>query len=240
MSPDGRQHRGPHPADAELFEGGRLPTLREATSELSWLLSRGYAMKSSLKIVGDRHGLTDRQRLAISRAACSDEQKERRENARLAFESARGDALIIDGFNLIITIEAALGGGVLMVCRDGCMRDLSSVHGSYRSVQETEAAICLAGELLQGANVESAKWLLDKPVSNSGRLARRIGEIASARRWPWAVEVVANPDRAIIGSDSIAVTSDSIILDGVSRWINLASHLVSGRLPQAWEIDLSF
>ncbi|MFP5262995.1 MAG: DUF434 domain-containing protein [Blastocatellia bacterium] len=239
MSPDNRQHRGSHPADGELFGARSLPALREAASELSWLLGRGYAIKSSVKLVGDRHGLTDRQRLAISRAACSDEQKERREKSRVTADAARGAGLVIDGFNLIITVEAALGGGVLMVCRDGCLRDLSSVHGSYRSVAETEAAICLVGESLRAADIESAKWLLDKPISNSGRLRRRICDIASARGWPWAVEVVGNPDREIIRSGRIAVTSDSIILDGVSRWINLSAHIVSEMLPRAWVIDLS-
>lgn len=240
MSPDNRQHRGSHPADRELFDTVRLPALREAASELSWLLSRGYAIKSSVKLVGDRHGLTGRQRLAISRAACSDEQKDRREKSRIAYDDARGETLLIDGFNLIITVEAALGGGVLMVCRDGCLRDLSSVHGSYRSVAETEAAIGMVGESLRTADIESAEWLLDKPVSNSGRLRQSICDIASARGWPWSVEVVGNPDRAIICSDRVAVTSDSVILDGVSRWMNLASNIVSELLPRAWVIDLSF
>ena len=238
MSPDRRQHRGAHPADRELFGGDNIPALREATSELCWLLSRRYAMKSSVKLVGDRHGLTDRQRLAISRAACSDQQRDLRNEKCLALEAARDDGLMIDGFNLLITIEAALSGGVLLICRDGCLRDLSSVHGSYRSVVETEAAIGLIGEFLQAANVRAAKWLLDKPVSNSGRLASRVGEIASLRGWPWSVEVVSNPDRVILDSKEIAVTSDSIILDGVSRWINLASHLVADHVPHAWVVDL--
>ena len=239
MCPDNRQHRGAHPADSELFAIRNLPAIREATSELSWLLSRGYAMKSSAKLVGDRHGLTDRQRLAISRAACSDQQRDRRHKGRLGLEAARGESLMIDGFNLIITLEAALGGGVLFVCRDGCLRDLSSVHGSYRSVVETEGAIGLIGEFLRGADLGPARWLLDKPVSNSGRLAGRIGEMATERAWPWSVDVVTNPDRVILCSDGVAVTSDSVILDGVARWVNLASHIVTGRLPHAWVVDLS-
>src|ERR1044072_16248 len=128
MSPDNRQHRGAHPADRELFDGGKLAALQTATSELSWLLSRRYAAKSSLKLVGDRYGLTDRQRLAVSRAACSDEQKEKREKTSIALKAVRDQRLIVDGFNIIITVEAALGGGVLLICRDGSLRDLSSVH----------------------------------------------------------------------------------------------------------------
>ena len=62
MSPDTRHHRGAHPADPKLFGPDQLRKLRRAVTELSWLLSRGYNMTSSLKLVGDRHGLRERQR----------------------------------------------------------------------------------------------------------------------------------------------------------------------------------
>jgi hypothetical protein len=135
-------------------------------------------------------------------------------------------------------MEAALSGGVLIRCRDGCLRDMSSVHGSYRSVTETEDAIRLISETLLAAEPASAVWLLDQPVSNSGRLAQRIRELAAARDWPWSVEVVMNPDKVIRASDRIAVTADSNVLDGAARWINLSSHLIESRLPRAWMVDL--
>src|SRR5438552_9278163 len=177
--PDIRKHRGAHPEDRKLFADDQLAALRTAVRELSWLLSRDYSIKGALKLVGDRHALTDRQRLAVSRAACSDQSKEHRATTILSVEAVAGKELIIDGFNLIITIEAALSGGVLIYCRDGCIRDLSSVHGSYRSVNETDQAIILIGEVLDQAGVESAAWILDKPISNSGRLAQRLRELAA-------------------------------------------------------------
>ncbi|HEY0082494.1 MAG TPA: DUF434 domain-containing protein, partial [Pyrinomonadaceae bacterium] len=78
MSPDRRQHRSAHPADWQLFDASRVADLRSAVAELSWLLTRGYASKSALKLVGDRYELTERQRLAVSRAACPDASLERR------------------------------------------------------------------------------------------------------------------------------------------------------------------
>ena len=36
--PDKRHHRGPHPADAELFAPAAVPRLRDAVADLSWLL----------------------------------------------------------------------------------------------------------------------------------------------------------------------------------------------------------
>lgn len=238
MSDDGQRHRGAHPADDKLFASKHLPALRQAVADLSWLLGRRYAPAASLKLVCDRFSLRERQRLAVGRAACSDEQKANRQARCLPLETIRGREMLIDGFNLTITIEAALSGGVLLACRDGCLRDLSSVHGTYRSVAETEKAICLAGELLAEAKPSAVTWLLDQPVSNSGRLAGRIRELAAEHRWPWSVEVVMNPDKVLRESDQIIVTSDSNILDAPVKWINLNCLLIEGKLTEAWVIDL--
>src|SRR5215475_12882139 len=232
-----RRHRGAHPKDRRLFDDAFLPALRRSVADLSWLLSRGYPATASLKLVGDHFALKERQRLAVARAACSDQQKESRERTRLPLESINGKDLLIDGFNIIITTEAALSGGVLIRCRDGCVRDMSSVHGSYRTIAETEKAIRLISETLLGAKPASALWLLDQPVSNSGRLAGRIREMAAEHNWPWSVEVVMNPDKVLRASDQIVVTSDSDILDGVKSWINLGRILVTRRFPEARLVD---
>ena len=60
----------------------------------------------------------------------------------------RGRPLRIDGFNLILTLESALGGGIVLGGRDGCYRDLASVHGTYRRVEETRPALDLSTRLL--------------------------------------------------------------------------------------------
>jgi hypothetical protein len=239
MSPDIRKHRGPHPEDRRLFSEDQLPKLRAAVSELSWLLTRDYAMKGSVKLVGDKFALNERQRLAVSRAACSDQSHKHRASACVTNDSVKGQRVIIDGFNLLITIEAALSGGVLLLCRDGCIRDLSSVHGSYRSVSETERAILIIGETLEQIRITSATWMLDKPISNSGRLAKRIRDLAAQRQWTWSVDLAFNPDAEIIASNRIVISSDGPLLDGVTRWTNFGRHVIEKRVAEAWSIDLS-
>lgn len=238
MSPDTRRHRGAHPADAELFGADQLPKLRLAVSELGWLLSRGYNLTSSLKLVGDRHGLRERQRFAVSRSACSDQDRERRKAHLIAIEELRGQAVTVDGFNLIITVEAALSGGVLLVGVDDCIRDLSSVHGSYRSVAETDRAIMMIGQTLQALGPSSVRWFLDRPVSNSGRLAAKIADLAGRHEWPWELEVVFNPDGAIAAAAGVAITTDSSILNQVNRWVDFKSYLLAREVADAWLIDL--
>jgi hypothetical protein len=238
VSPDARRHRGAHPVDAELFGPNQVPTLRLAVSELCWLLSRDYKIASSLKLVGDRYGLRERQRFAVSRSACSDQNGQRRKAHYVDVEQLRNQPVVIDGFNLIITIEAALSKGPLFVGVDDCIRDLSSVHGSYRSVEETDRAISMIGNALQTLEPSSVLWLLDRPVSNSGRLAAKIADFAIRNDCSWDVQVIFNPDSAIIASPAVAITSDASILDQVGRWADLKSYLIGREVPDAWMIDL--
>jgi hypothetical protein len=197
--PDTREHRGPHPADAELFAPAMLPQLRQAVADFSMLLTKGYADKSALKLVGDRFSLTQRQRLAVMRGSCSDQQMESRLVRCVPAEALAGRDLAIDGYNLLITIEAALGGGLIFRGRDGCFRDLASIHGTYRKVEETIPAAKLIGDFLAEIGVARALWLLDSPVSNSGRLKTLLSELARGHSWPWEIRLTISPDAELSG-----------------------------------------
>ena len=238
MSPDKRKHRGAHPEDRRLFCPATVPILRQATGELSWLLTRGYPMDASLKLVGDRHRLRERQRAAVRRSACSDEASADRRRRCYAPDKIAERSLTIDGFNLLITLETALSGGVILRGRDGCLRDLASIHGSYRTVTETDAAIRLAGAFLAAVAPREVTWILDRPVSNSGRLRQRIEEAAEDNGWPWSARLEFNPDKALMETGGLLATSDSTILDAGAQWVNLAAAVVEKSIPEAQLIDL--
>ncbi len=236
--PDTRRHRGPHPHDADLFCSEVHAALREAVGHLSWLLSRGYAATSSLKLVGDRFSLTERQRVAVVRSACSDESLASRECRRLNLTQTQGETVDIDGFNLLTTIEAALSDGVLLRGRDGCVRDMASMHGSYRRVEETRPALILIGETLKASRVGHCQWWLDQPVSNSGRLKTIMSELSVEHGWPWTIDLVPDPDALLRVSTNVIVTADGPVLDECDRWCNLAAAIVRTRVTHAQPIDL--
>jgi hypothetical protein len=108
--PDQRTHRGPNPEDATAFASAQFDKLCSATADLSWLFSRGYAQPSSVKLVGDRYQLTTRQRLAVLRCACGDQQLTSRREREVYELNLTGNTVWIDGFNVITTVEAALSG----------------------------------------------------------------------------------------------------------------------------------
>jgi hypothetical protein len=144
----------------------------------------------------------------------------------------------IDGFNVLITVESALAEGIVFVSRDGSLRDLASIHGTYRSVEETEPAIALVGAELAALHPASVEWLLDRPVSNSGRLAAIIRAYSERHDLGWTVSVPFNPDKILSEGDRIVVTSDSSILDQAQRWFNLAARIVHNHISDAWLISL--
>jgi hypothetical protein len=243
--PDRRTHRGKHPQDSRLFAADRLSALRTAVAEYSWLLTRGYATESALKLVGDRHNLTARQRTAVMRSACSDQALQHRRRARTTLADAAGRNLGIDGYNLLITVESALSGGLILVGRDGCYRDLASIHGTYRKVTETVPAIELIADLLAREKIARIDWYLDRPVSNSGRLKALMAEVLEQRgifpggRTQWNIELVASPDAVLADYVGVVATSDSAVLDRCSVWTNLAAEMVDAAVPSAWKVDLS-
>ena len=173
------------------------------------------------------------------RSSCSDQQLVSRNQRRIDIKSLADKSIAIDGYNLLITIEAAMSGGILFKGRDGCLRDLASIHGTYRKVTETIPAIELIGNFLQEQKIQNVLWLLDSPVSNSGRLKKIITDLANEHNWDWEVKLSLSPDAELIKSDMVVATSDSVILDKCKKWINLASEIIQQKLPSAKIIVLS-
>jgi hypothetical protein len=229
-----KQHRGLGPKDENAFNRTNLPRLKAAVYDLSWLLSRGYAAKAALELAGNHYQLSARQRLAVAHAAHDGSERK----APLPPDALEGRELIIDGFNLLILIETALGGGIVIRCADGCYRDIESVYGSYRMTYETKDAIALISEVLAAQKPKNVLWLFDRPVSNSGRISDFINTIAAENGWPFLAKAVGRVDALLIESPRVVITSDSAILNQSGAWSNLAAYLIDSRIDAAKIIDL--
>ena len=240
--------RGPHPEDVALFGADQLAQLRTAVAELAWLLDRGYAETSALELVGNRHTLRARQRTAVLRCVCTDAQIELRRSHQVELAAVAGRDVALDGFNVLIGVESAMAGGVILRGRDAVIRDMASVHGSYRRGEQTLAASVAIGEQLAAAGPRSITWLLDRPVSNSGRLKLALEQLAAERGWNWTIELDNNPDRRLMvweggggqgqGSGGVVATGDAWILDNSARFVDLVAAVISASCPGAWIVDL--
>lgn len=231
------RHRGPHPEDGRLFSRGAVGLMRVAAEELAWLQGRGYSDNLAIDVVGRHHQLESRQRLALLRAVCSQGEAEHRAARRVPLGELGGKTVLLDGLNVVITLEVALSGGVLLRGSDDTLRDLAGLRGSYHLVEETDRAIALVGETLRIAGVGAVRVLLDAPVSNSGRLRARFEALQPIFGCEVLVQLVPDPD-PLLSAAGYVVTADSAVLRRAKSWINLGRAVVAQHVHEAWVVDL--
>ena len=231
MNPTSRQ-RGKHPNDDRLFSAKWLEILKMAVDDHSFLLTRGYGGNAALELVGNRYKLNKRQRQALLRISAAAHKIEARQAKQYSTTDLQSKTIGIDGFNLLILLENAYSGAYVFHCRDGCYRDISSVHGSYKHIRQTAEAIILVGEVLEELKTGPVHWLLDRPVSNSGRLKEFLLSTAEKKGWNWQVELCYNPDLELAKSTDMVVSSDGWVLDETQQWFNLGQLLLEEHLTQ--------
>lgn len=209
-----------------------------AADDFCYLLSRDYGSNAALHVVGNRYRLNARQQMALYRIGVGESRIANRKSKCISKADIFSKPVSIDGFNLLILLESALSGGYIFRSRDGLLRDMSSVHGTYKRVAQTGDAIRLTGKFLKELQASSITWYLDKPVSNSGRLKTLLMEIAEELNIDWNVELVFSPDKVLAESKSIVVSSDGWIIDNCESWINLGSDIIEDHIPNALIIEV--
>lgn len=229
-------NRGFDPEDIKNFSLENMKKLKIAQEEVQWLLDRGYKIKPIIEMVGNHHLLTARTRTALQRTTSTTAGYERRESTMLPLESAKEGCMFIDGFNLIITLEVALSGSVILLGKDGVLRDLAGLRGTYKLIDKTDVALELIGKTLKELSVPMVKFYLDSPVSNSGRLKSRIMEQSQSWGLTVDVELITNVDVVLSNMERI-VTGDSVILDECASWFNLSRKIVEDNIQDAWIVD---
>jgi len=231
------KHRGKHSKDEYNFSKKWHPIFATAASDLSFLLGKQYGEKSALALVGNRYQLNKRQQRALSLITCPSDKIISRKQKALKPEALHGQDIAIDGYNLLITIEAALSQGYILVGQDGSYRDIASVHSTYKKVDETIPALLLIDKTLKELSVKHVQWYFDAPVSNSGRLKVLLYELAAQNKSNWNIDLVFNPDTMLIEKKKICVTADSWILDEVDAYFNLSQYIISMKIPTALVLD---
>ena len=218
--------RGFVPEDERNFSPEAIEIMRTASRHIRFLLDEGYDLKQASIFVGNHFLLSERQRLAIVRSLASGQQISERKEKQVSMDQLAGQEVWIDGFNTIITLEVLLSRSVLFRCKDGTIRDLAALRGTYRLIPETDAAVQMLLERLKKAGVKKINILLDQPVSNSGRLKARIADIAEETGCSdLDIQILRDVDRTLYDKE-LVITSDSVILDHCRSWVNLTAECV--------------
>lgn len=227
--------RGYVHSDEIEFNNKNMMLLKQAQFDICYLLNRGYKFDKTVEFIGNHFLFSARQRLALKRVISSKEDINRRKKHEL-INCDDCSTVHIDGLNLIITLEVALSNSTLLKCMDGTLRDLAGLRGTYKLIDKTDTAIDLIGSKLSEMKIEKALFYLDSPVSNTGRLKLKILELLDKYDFDVDVLLVPNADVILSKLDHV-ITSDGIILNTCSSWINLAYKIINENLPHAHYID---
>ena len=226
------RNRGKNSGDDQLLGSAKVVAkLQDAIRDMHYLLSRGFAEKASAELVGNRYRLRARQIQMIKAAAAGAGEMARRKAKECAPAALAGKPVYIDGFNVIILLESMLSGAYIFKGCDGCYRDLSSVHGSYKRVAQTDRSIELVALFHRQLGLSKITWIFDKPVSNSGRLKQIVLDYAQEHELNWEVYLEFSPDKYLAALPETIISSDAWILEHCSSWFNLVEYLVCTEKP---------
>jgi len=201
-------------------------SLQKAAQDLRYLLNRGYPRKVTLELVGNRYGLTFDERHLLHRGVFSNADSQMRRKKRISIREIRDKDFAIDGYNVLITIEAALCGRPLVLADDGFIRDISGLSGSFAKSKITETATQLLLTVLKKWKPRKTLFLFDAPISMSGKLAEEIRDRLNQANLPGDAMAVKVPEEILIGFPGMVATSDTAIIDQSKRVLDLAGYII--------------
>ena len=204
--------------------------LEDAAKDLRYLLNRGYPRKVCLELVGNRYRLSFDERHLLHRGVFSELDSKSRLEKRIPAGRTKNRNLAIDGYNVLITVEAGLCGRPLVLADDGFTRDISGLSGNFRKTARTEKALKLILDVLKTMNPRHALFLFDAPISKSGELAEEVRTQLMKESLPGDALAVKVPEKILIGFPGIVATSDTAIIDQSEKVVDLAGHVLRTRI----------
>jgi hypothetical protein len=206
------------------------PIIQEAKKDFYYLLNRGFPRTGALTFVGNHYLLDQMQRNYLNRTVFSQEKIESRKRKLVLLSDVKDKNILIDGYNVLITVESICNEENLMVsCDDGVTRDVKAVFGKYKESQTTREALNSIISLLKIFKPEKVLFLYDSPVSLSGELARTTKEILKSQEVPGDAQTADNVDSELVQLsrklEGVVATSDGIIMDKVDLVLDIPGYI---------------
>ena len=208
----------------------KLKGLQKAADDFRYLLNRGYPRKASLELVGNRYQLNYDQRHLLHRGVFSKTDSKLRRKKKTSLSEIRGKELVIDGYNVLITLEAALSGRSLVSGDDGFIRDISGLSGNFKKSERTDQALQLIFDTLGRIKPRHTLFLFDAPISKSGKLAQEVRGRLRGETVPGDARAVKVPEKILIGFPGVVATSDTAIIDRSKKVLDLAGYVIAHKL----------
>jgi hypothetical protein len=214
--------------------------LKDAICDLRYLLERGYKRKAAVTYVSNKYRLNSEHRNFLLRAVYPRREAEEHRGKLAGAEEIQGREVVIDGYNVLITVENALRKNPLILCDDGFVRDTSATYGKHKISEHTFLALDKIMEFLREAS--RVTFIFDSQVSHSGELCRIVREKLQEHGLRGDAVTSSRADRALKKGGKIISTSDTAIIKEASKVIDIPSYVAQNskiiKLPSCEDIYL--
>jgi hypothetical protein len=217
-----------------------LASLHQAAADFRYLLNRAYPRAASLSLVGNRYNLPRAARQLLHRGVFADTVAQARRAKLKPLCALAGQPLALDGHNVLITLESALQGRVLVAADDGFIRDIAQISRAYRDSPATRQALTLIATYLSRRRPGLLTILFDAPMKKSGELAEQTRQILAAQGINADTRAVPVPERELLVFAGAVATSDTHLIDAKDLIVDLAGEIIHKELaPVAQPVSLS-
>lgn len=212
--------------------------LTKPANDVRYLLAREYSINTAIRFVSDHYRLTESERHILVRVVRPPKIATARRGKRLACTDINGRDVLIDGYNVLITIESMLKDETLWLGDDGFVRDTRGVFRSYNNTDATYKAVDKMLSFLSGCKVTSVNILLDTQMSKSGQLAHYIDNRFHIYSLNGSARTSRHVDFDLKNTDAkvVVATADGVIIDAVEKVIDITACLMEREGIEAMRI----
>jgi len=202
--------------------------INKAAEDMKYLIDRGYNRETSLNLVVNHYHLNKDERNYLQRYVFSDDEIRCHKSKLIPLKEIDGKKIVIDGYNVLITVGAIINKkrcSVLVEGMDGILRDSSGIFSNYKFNSESKRAVNEILNLLSGYKPEFVLFIFDSQISKSGELSSYVKKRMNDLNIHGDSKTSKNADKTIIDLNWITATSDSIIIKNVDKVVDLANSI---------------
>ena len=203
--------------------------MAEAARDIRYLLERGYKRDSSIRFAADHYGLDKNDRYILARTVFSPDSSKARKKKKLHCEELKGKTLLVDGYNVLITLESMLGGERIWIADDSFLRDIQGVFNKHSNNKLTFQAVEELLSFLLSSEVKKTDVLLDTQMKYSGELAAHIRKRMKELSMKGEARTSRHVDYDLKNCQPsyVVATADGIIIDSVKNVIDIPACIYS-------------
>ncbi|MDD3042141.1 MAG: DUF434 domain-containing protein [Methanosarcinaceae archaeon] len=240
----------------EISASSLREKLLKPAADIRSILRWGYPKFATIRFVADHAGLDARERQILTRVVLPPDKTVSRAKKKLDCERIGGKPLLIDGYNVLLSVDSLLKGESMWLCDDSFIRDTRFYFGKAKHAGGMEEALEELLSFLNETGPKSVTFLLDSQISRSGELAgiirNRLNEkgitgeartskhvdfdLKTAGKFTWkkneestgrsARENIGKNSEKYTGESPVIATSDGIIIDAVFEVLDIPACLM--------------